>query len=271
MENASKALLIAGGVLLVMMIVALLVFAWNTFTNFYSSQDELIDIVDLSEFNLQFTAYDRDNVMGYELISLANKISDYNFRRSNLEDARTSGEAYTPIAVTINFINEDNRKKLMFDYAEGDRNKLFLKDSITQSDTSNMIKKILDEASFIEALYGDSNNASKLARSINSLLLSKINRTSPQYSGLEDKDIKTILVNRYNSITGSELTEYGDEKNPNVPGTVVNALLGDNIRIYKYYEYYKFKTAIFKCNLITYDDTSGRVKSIDFVFTGKIE
>ena len=88
MENASRALLIAGGILLVMMIIALLIFSWSKFTEFYSNDDELAEIENISKFNLQFTNHENRDVYGYELISLANKVADYNMRYSNASGAQ---------------------------------------------------------------------------------------------------------------------------------------------------------------------------------------
>lgn len=63
MENATKALMIAAGMILAMLVIVLLIYAWGTFTDYYNSSAELADINDLAEFNLQFTNYDRDDVM----------------------------------------------------------------------------------------------------------------------------------------------------------------------------------------------------------------
>ena len=43
--------------------------------------------------------------------------------------------------------------------------------------------------------------------------------------------------------------------------------------VMKYYEYYQFKKGIFKCEStdITYDQPTGRVSTIKFTFTEKIE
>ena len=42
--------------------------------------------------------------------------------------------------------------------------------------------------------------------------------------------------------------------------------------IYQYYEYAQFKKGIFECTSIEYDDdVTGRVKTINFNFTGKIK
>ena len=107
MENASKALLMAGGVLLAMMVIAFALFAWGKFGEFYDSKDELKDVEDVAKFNEQFTAYQRNDVHGYELISLANKVADYNFRFSNYTAADAADrnaqndQKYNPITMII--------------------------------------------------------------------------------------------------------------------------------------------------------------------------
>lgn len=109
MENTSKALIMAGGMLLAILIVSLLVYAWSLFSKYQSSQDDLTDIEDTAKFNEQFTNYQRDNVKGYEILSLANKVTDYNYRKS--ESDRTNDENYVPITIVIN-LTDDNLKSL---------------------------------------------------------------------------------------------------------------------------------------------------------------
>ena len=109
MENASKALIMAGGMLLAILIVSLLVYAWSLFSKYQSSQDDLANIEDTAKFNEQFTNYQRDNVKGYDILSLANKVTDYNYRKS--ESDGTNDENYVPITIVIN-LTDDNRKSL---------------------------------------------------------------------------------------------------------------------------------------------------------------
>ena len=107
MENASKALIMAGGVLLTIMIVSLLMFSWRSYTNYRAEQDRLEMIEDTKKFNEQFANYDRDDVSGYELLSLVNKVIDYNQRLSKegmaSDDTKNAGntEQNNPITVTI--------------------------------------------------------------------------------------------------------------------------------------------------------------------------
>ena len=83
MENASKALLIAGGILVSILVITVFIYMITRISEFRRSNEDLARIENVSEFNKRFTNYQREKVYGYELISLANRVADYNFRRSN--------------------------------------------------------------------------------------------------------------------------------------------------------------------------------------------
>ena len=78
MENASKALLIAGGVLLAMMILAMLVYVSTSITDFSEAQDRDALTKQLSEFNKGFEAYNKKIMYGVDVISVVNKAINYN-------------------------------------------------------------------------------------------------------------------------------------------------------------------------------------------------
>ena len=113
MENASKALLISAGILIVMLVVTLLIFGWRSYSDYFLKKQELENIDNLAKFNEQFESYERDDVMGYELLSLANKVADYNERYSNAPDANND-QKYTPITLIIN-IDQATREKMTYD------------------------------------------------------------------------------------------------------------------------------------------------------------
>lgn len=106
MENASKALLIAGGILILIILVSLILIVRNNVTNFYASQDELQMTSDKTKFNEQFTRFNRDDVEGYELISLANKVIDYNERVSSATTEGNDNHA-EPIQLEISLNSKD--------------------------------------------------------------------------------------------------------------------------------------------------------------------
>lgn len=279
MENASKALLIAGGMLLVMLIIGLVMFAWGRFSDFYSRQDELANIEDTAEFNSQFANYERKDVHGYELISLANRIADYNMKYSNY--VATSGSdrnaqndfRYNPITMKIDIKGKADKFRLEVTSNDGIKissqsqhsffynynNKL-----MEQSSTRNDILNFISQATGIETHYRNATTATKLAKSVNSLILSKQQiEYNENARNMTEEQSKKTAVDAYKSIIGSnENINYDD---------MVRNLTGSTGDIMKYYEYYQFKRGIFECTGITYDNVNNRVSTINFKFTGNIE
>jgi len=98
MENASKALIMAGAVLIAMIIISLLVAFFGNLRNLQNTQLSKEQIEQATEFNKQYDVYDR-NVYGSELLSLANKIKDYNKRQSEIND-------YTKIELEVTFLKD---------------------------------------------------------------------------------------------------------------------------------------------------------------------
>lgn len=80
MENASKALIIAGGMLLAMMIVGLLTWGYGSIRNYEKAKEETERLKEIVEYNKTFESYNKANVRGYQMISLANLANDTNTR-----------------------------------------------------------------------------------------------------------------------------------------------------------------------------------------------
>ena len=205
MENASKALLIAGGVFLTMLIIALVLFAWNSFSDFYKKDDELKDIENIAKFNEQFTNYNRDNVYGYELISLANKVADYNMRFSNAEDAQND-KKYNPITLNIIFPDMDRVKNEL--WYRLDKGGYIIKvgsSTITQSQSKSQIENIIKDALNIEEIYGSSDVASKLSKIINTLIVtddkiaSYANTNTDGNTALARQRLEIIALDAFNA------------------------------------------------------------------------
>lgn len=94
MENASKALIMAGSVLLAVLIITALVFTFNQISNLKqveaSSEEEKI----LAQYNKEIEGFNKSGLYGSEILSLANLIEDYNERQANLK-------GYEPIALKV--------------------------------------------------------------------------------------------------------------------------------------------------------------------------
>lgn len=105
MENASKALIIAGGMLIAILVVSLLVIGWNNLTSYNQKEDQLTTAEQIIKFNKEFESYNKNVLRGYDLLSLANLITDTNERYSETE-------GFKPVEAYILF-NEDYGKTLL--------------------------------------------------------------------------------------------------------------------------------------------------------------
>lgn len=80
MENASKALVMAGGVLLAIMIIAVLMYVVQNSGQYTDREDKLDKIEQIVKFNQEYESYDKTLMRGTDVISVVNKSASYNQR-----------------------------------------------------------------------------------------------------------------------------------------------------------------------------------------------
>lgn len=102
MENASKAIIIAGGILIGVIILSVLVIVFNSFGGAFETQGEALSVEQLEKYNRQFNTFDK-SLYGSELLSLKNLLEDYNNRV--LQDADPKYIAENEITVTVRLYN----------------------------------------------------------------------------------------------------------------------------------------------------------------------
>lgn len=236
----------------------MLVYAWGLFSEYQSSQDSLSEIEDTAKFNEQFTNYDRDDVQGYELLTLTYKVIDYNYRKSNSEGSQND-DKYPSITMIIKLGDEDTRKnKLTKDGVL----RLFNKSgnlTYTQSNTINQLETVTSFALETEQRYGGADVATRIAKSIDSIFLTDTQLAYNRNQGISDDESWNNAIKKFNSYSTMQKVNNKTE------------LDAEKIRVYKYYEYVQFKRAIFECESVGYDEANtGRVISIVFNFTGDI-
>ena len=83
MENASKALIMAGSVLIAIMIIGAFFMMYNQLTSTKREEQKALKIEQVVKFNATFESYNKKKEYGADLVSLANKITDYNSRQAN--------------------------------------------------------------------------------------------------------------------------------------------------------------------------------------------
>lgn len=86
MENASKALSIAASVLIGVLLVALLVFAYYQFVEIPRQEEANAKTEQTAEFNKKYVAYNKQNLKGNKLISLLNMAIDNNITYEEIEE-----------------------------------------------------------------------------------------------------------------------------------------------------------------------------------------
>lgn len=72
MENASKALLIAGGILIAILIVSVLVVTLNIVNSNQKTREKALATEQLAEFNQKYEAYNKKALRGTDIITLKN-------------------------------------------------------------------------------------------------------------------------------------------------------------------------------------------------------
>lgn len=163
MENATKALLIAAGILFGLMIISLSLVMRNNVSNYYENQKNENIRKEIATFNGQYLIYQKDDLRGNDLLSLINKILDFNKDKADEEPeielsiligstAKAQEFYYKPSEYTTRLI------KLNFEYTE-----------------DNIQNEFLNEVNRIEALYTKS-LSEKLSAKMDNLLESNISK-----------------------------------------------------------------------------------------------
>lgn len=76
MENASKALLIAGGVILAIMILSTMVYMSGRITEFGEAQNNKKAAEQLAAFNAEYEAYNKQLMYGTDIVTVINKAKE---------------------------------------------------------------------------------------------------------------------------------------------------------------------------------------------------
>ena len=210
MENISKALTMAGGVLIAVLVIGALMLMFNQIGSYEKAQTSNVKNSQLAQFNMDFERYTDDNgITGADLVSLANKIIDYNKKTG------VSNSVNYDIKMSLEVENIENFRKRFGYYSSKDA--LFTEDKyvIDSSKKNNDLKEALDtfNSADIELLKKVSN------------FYDKDNRTQSQ------NDIKKVLME-------IDKTQYN---NWSLSGTSAPT----ELQIQRYREYYEFKASKF--------------------------
>lgn len=226
MENASKALLIAGGVLLAILIISLLILTVNRISSFNTAREETVRTEQILKFNEQYEAFNKYNLLGTEIITAFNKVIDNNKKNPN-----------TKISMELRFI-----ESVSGGVAE-EMTKYTKNNVLEQASQTNQASS--EQVSSSRGMRINSNGAKDDATKLSSGY--KINRAADNATGLAiSEKMRSQIQGLSIAATYSEpITEqsYSDE--------TFNSLKRDN------------KAKLYYCDVIGYN-SEGRINYISF-------
>lgn len=263
MENATKALLIAGGVLIGLMVVSACLIAYNQITDYYQENANIARTEQVLKFNNEYTVYDRNDVRGSELLSLINKVVDYNKR-----EADVSGIEFERMVLSIDVGEAANYLYNTTDTSV--ENEIILEN--LENDKSNSeysgLKSLSQSISRIKESSGyTEEQLRRLATNISTIFLPDEYITSQKQKGRREEEIKKD--NTYIKSTTKR-------------NTVVKGIIGNDydsvsdqnklkVATLQYYQIQQFKRAHFDCIGREYNKNTGRIVKMEFKFNGTIE
>lgn len=115
MENASKALIIAGGILIALIIITMFLMMFNNFANIKKDQEEQTRIEQISAFNAEFEAYNKKIMYGADVITLINKAVENNKKYADNDDFKVKVILDDEeITSSVNLANNEDAKKSIY-------------------------------------------------------------------------------------------------------------------------------------------------------------
>lgn len=246
MDNASKALIMAGGVLIGLLIISALVLMFSNLSAYQDTNIESTRDSQIVEFNNKYESYNKQNLRGSELYSLLNMVVDYNRRQTTAGTGwadKGQSIAFDPMEITFTV---NDIKKLA---ADTSGNKLITKSTYTiNGNTNEFENEVKDEIDRIENKYGK-DSLTNLSTNLTRIFIDSSNTTE-----------QTDAVNKFNSVSKKvRAGKFSD--------IAKDSVIREDV--YKYYEYVQFKRARFNCTSTDYNQNTGRIKKMVFEFTGK--
>ena len=102
MDNASKAISMAGGILIAMLVISLITFSITRLRSYQETKDSAKEVEQITEYNKKFETYNKNVVKGYEIVSIANLVENTNNQYGD------TIYRYTPLSAYIAFKTKDD-------------------------------------------------------------------------------------------------------------------------------------------------------------------
>lgn len=270
MENMTKALIIAAAMIGVVLILSILMLGYNRISAHYKNEHDLAMIEQTEEFNKRFENYNREGVRGNDIISLMNRIIDYNASQSYQDETK-----YPRIEVTIEI--GKHLGEFIFDE---ENDSTYLLPTITNKGKTGTLPSVLDKdlikvtgiPSMLMNKYGNDfpvqlteTMLQKLSAEINNIMANEDDKSSS--GSIKTRFKRAEILERVLGLkVGTELTddieidlEYAITEKGHKYIEKAQEIAT------QYYQYTQFKRAKFDCTEVKYDKETGRVVEMNFV------
>lgn len=267
MENASKALIMAASVLISLVIIGALVLMFNNLTTYQKTETEGTRDAQVVEFNNQYETYNRKNVRGSDLYSLLNKVVDYNRRKSEVGTGTNDQGQYLAFEpMTIRYDLNGKQGELVFDKEIG--NQIFTSGyttfTLTQATSNGFEQYIIGKIKPMKDIAKNEVAMQNLSAGIANLF----------DKGNDSDRIKLAAIKLWNANVNTA-NQTNEDADINVQYGKINTTTNKKA-VNAYYEFMQFKRAHFNCEsdgnipAVAYNSGTGRIISMNFEFTGKI-
>lgn len=105
MENAAKALLIAGGILIAIILISMFLLMYNRMASIQKTQEQKKEMEQLSAFNAQYEVFNKKLMYGVDVRTLQNKVNENNINNPSEQ---------IELALPDNFENSDDVNNLKY-------------------------------------------------------------------------------------------------------------------------------------------------------------
>lgn len=251
MENAAKALVIAGGILLAIMTLTMLIYGLTATTRMAEAQEQSKKVEEVTKFNTEFESYNKKRMFGVDVVTVINKAINNN-AKMNIQDPDRryyvniivnipNGPNFTDFKNTVDIIKiNKNSGEESYDISTSEENSLLNNEKVNVKDEhGNSVEKSLNELCSIDTVI-EAGHEYELGTFVGN-------------AGGFNSNPNFVKMFSQNAIMDNIRGEY----NPSSSSEF-------KFRWIFYSQFTNFKRAVFTCEDVIYSPETGRIYEMKF-------